>query len=160
VEDFSGAIVVHVCGGMWSLVGTLYIGPRWGVFGTMEKKKVRIKMSYSIPMVAAGVLMTWLAVSPQTPFIAWNASEGIEVSDAQGFVIGMLSRPAMARILAGCFAVALTLVQKDSNTEDLHHSKYLWSIRAAYVSLSASSSVVTMPLSVFTACTISSSFNS
>eukprot|EP01028_Stygiella_incarcerata_P014374 TRINITY_DN944_c0_g1_i1.p1 TRINITY_DN944_c0_g1~~TRINITY_DN944_c0_g1_i1.p1 ORF type:complete len:696 (-),score=201.65 TRINITY_DN944_c0_g1_i1:101-2188(-) len=153
VEDFSGAIVVHVCGGMWSLVGTLYVGPRWGVFGRKGGKEMVTRMSYSMPMVAAGVLMTWFAVSPQTPFLAWNASEGIEVSNASNFVAGMLSRPAMSRIIAGCFAIALTLVQKDNNVEGRHHhSKYLWSVRAAYVSLSASASVVTMPVSVFTAC--------
>ena len=63
--DFAGSGVVHMCGGMIALAGTMVIGPRLGKFG--KDGKPRAMPAHDIPMVMLGTFILalgWFGFNP------------------------------------------------------------------------------------------------
>jgi len=76
--DFAGSTVVHLTGGMVSLVGTIVLGARIGKYG--PDKKARALPGHSIPLAALGVFVLWFGWFGFNPGSTLGVSDGSAIS--------------------------------------------------------------------------------
>jgi Amt family ammonium transporter len=76
--DFAGSTVVHLTGGMVSLVGTVVLGARIGKYG--PDGKPRALPGHSIPLAALGVFVLWFGWFGFNPGSTLGVGDGTAVS--------------------------------------------------------------------------------
>jgi len=94
--DFAGSGVVHMCGGMIALAGTLVIGPRLGKFG--KDGKPRAMPAHDIPMVMLGTFILALG------WFGFNPGSTLAGTDSRIAIV------AVNTMLAGAAASVGTLI--------------------------------------------------
>lgn len=60
--DAAGAGVLHVAGGVFALVATLFVGPRSGKYNA--DRSANLLPGHNLPLAAGGILLAWAAWAP------------------------------------------------------------------------------------------------
>ncbi|ADK84516.1 ammonium transporter [Desulfarculus baarsii DSM 2075] len=79
--DFAGSTIVHSTGGWIALVGTMFLGPRYGKY-TADGKS-RVLAGHSVPLAALGVFILWFGwfgFNPGSQLAASGASNAGAIS--------------------------------------------------------------------------------
>jgi Amt family ammonium transporter len=76
--DFAGSTVVHLTGGMVSLVGTVILGARIGKYG--PDRKPRALPGHSIPLAALGVFVLWFGWFGFNPGSTLGVGDGTAIA--------------------------------------------------------------------------------
>jgi len=99
-HDFAGSAVVHMVGGVASLIGVLFIGPRIGKYIKFEGKTItRAIVGHNIPLAALGTFILWFG------WYGFNAGSTLSGLDA---TIGTIAINTTLAACAGAVAAMFT----------------------------------------------------
>jgi Amt family ammonium transporter len=101
MQDFAGSTVVHLCGAMAALAGTLFLGPRLGKFD--RSGKAHPIPGHSMPLAVLGVLILWFG------WFGFNPGSTLGAVGARFADIAVTTNLAAAAGVLGALAVGLAV---------------------------------------------------
>ncbi len=136
--DFAGSAVVHLVGGVASLVGAALIGPRVGKYFTYKGKTFsRAIIGHNIPLAALGTFVLWFG------WYGFNAGSTLSGSDLNIATIALTTTLAASAGAIGALFTSWTLFKKPDPSMALNGALGgLVAITAGCAVVSSSSAVI------------------